>query len=51
MQEEYMKIKAEQKVETVKETLTDSWITFLKTLPQLPKSNAIDDPAEQIELV
>jgi hypothetical protein len=46
-----LKIQAEQKVEKVKEKLTEAWTTFRKTMPQLPESSATDEPTEQIELV
>jgi deoxyadenosine/deoxycytidine kinase len=35
MQEEHLKIQAEQKVEKVKDKLTEAWTTFRKTTPQL----------------
>jgi len=35
----------------VKDKLIEAWTIFIKTVPQLSKSNTTDEPKEQLELV
>jgi len=51
MQDEYSMIQGKQKVEKVKEKISEVCTTIRKTTPQLPESIATSEIAEQIELL